>query len=289
MKYLNEYAEYCSRVQRRISRRSFIGQVSAGGFISAMASSPWSPAHADDPPIFHATISHVLDAHHFSLTDGQEVILPHIIPPGLEGFIEDQEAERRFSTQLAADLVLGKQIRLELYDNNRDRYGRYRARVVFNDGDISLNLAHTLLQRGLVRLFPEPDADPLDISPMLAQEDRARAQRNGLWGGGPWGRSHFHVHLAAMYQGGINRFAMAQGVVQRVIRISDRYHLEFTGNWREDFTVGLSTKVLRQLGLAHSDKDHFEGKTIEVRGWVRLWNGPYMEIPEASGIRILND
>ena len=49
-----------------------------------------------------------------------------------------------------------------------------------------------------------------------------------------------------------------------------------------DFTIGLSRSVARKLPL-----DALVGSSVAARGWIRAWNGPFMEIDEPTRLTVV--
>lgn len=137
------------------------------------------------------------------------------------------------------------------------------------------DLAVEMAAGGLARVFPEPGADPVRIATLIAAEDRARGNDIGFWGTGLFRRV-----AAEPYDGGADRFEIALGVPIAVTRIGRRDHLEFGADWRTDFTVGLGRRVVRGLIKQGVPKETLVGRPVTARGWVRTWNGPFMEVDE---------
>jgi len=126
-------------------------------------------------------------------------------------------------------------------------------------------------------VFPEPGAELTKVAPLLSAEAEARENGVGFWESG-----YFAVRDARSYDAGADRFEIVSGTVLRQSRIGQRLHLEFGEDWRSDFTAGLSRRLVRALGV-----EDFEGAVLTLRGWVRTWNGPFMEIEEAAQIESL--
>lgn len=221
----------------------------------------------------------------FRLADGREVVLPHLMGPdaGRAARTAPSPAAERASRALA-DLVLGRRLRVDLAPVGMDRMGRLRATVrpLGPDGGPGPDVAVELSTRGLVRVMPEPGADPDRIAVLHAAEAPARNGGRGLWG------SAFHVRTAQPYDGGVDRFEIVEGTVARVGRGGDRRYLEFGADWREDFTAGLNERLLddfEDVGIAIPD---LAGSRVRVRGWVRRWNGAYLELREVVQLELID-
>ena len=160
-----------------------------------------------------------------------------------------------------------------------DRYGRVSGQVRLPNGAW---LQQALLQQGLARYSGE-GLRPRNRDALLAAEDRARRSGDGLWGGGAWRVYDASVPSAVPYG-----FQIVEGVVTRVARVGTRTFVNFGDDWRNDFTLGAaggSVKardgtVLRLSGLV--------GRQVRVRGMVRQYNGPYMDLVSQEQIVFLD-
>lgn len=260
--------------QSRLSRRTFVAGGLAGAF--AMNFRAGHAASPEGPSSFLARIAAVPDGRTLRTSDGADIILPHILPPGPDRHepMEDLTPVR-LAARALADLALGREVRVDLAVPGQDRHGRWRGSVVVDGRDVAVE---TVLM-GMARVFPEPGATPAEVAPLLAAERAARDGAAGFWGPGFWGDGYFAVHDAAAYGGGMDRFEIVAGAARRQSRIGDRLHLEFGDDWRDDFTAGLSRRAQRAVEV-----EDFEGRALTLRGWVRHWNGPFMEIEEAVQI-----
>ncbi|MCR9219268.1 MAG: thermonuclease family protein [Alphaproteobacteria bacterium] len=244
---------------------------------------PSAPTPRDDPQAglaqsFAAEAAAALGARALQLTDGRVLVLPHLIgplalAPGAPGQVEAERAAAR----ALADRTLGRRLRIDLAGAARDRLGRLRGRVQGPDGG---DLAEDLVRAGWLFVLPEPDADPERLAALLAAEAAARAARAGLWDGGPWGPPPYRLEPAEPFDGPADRFVLVEGEVRRVGRAGQRRFLEFGPDWRRDFTAGLDAAARRRFERAGVDLEILEGARVRVRGWLRWWNGPYLDLDD---------
>lgn len=246
--------------------------------LTVFGADPVRAAMPDTPLSFLAKVRAVEDGQTLLLEDGRRLRLPHILPPGPDRHAPMAEtAPIRRAAQGLADLVLGRQIRIDLADPGLDRYGRLRGWARLEGTDI----AEALCRAGWTRVFPEPGAERVRIDPLIAAEDQARASQVGFWGEGV-----FNAALANPYDGARDRFEIVTGQVTEVAEIGRRWHLGFGADWREDFTAGLPKRTARALAKQGLDLSALQGQRVEVRGWVRFWNGPFLELTEPASIRL---
>ena len=66
-------------------------------------------------------------------------------------------------------------------------------------------------------------------------------------------------------------------------------YLNFGDNWKTDFTIGIAPKVRKKLSKQGISPLEWTHKKIRVRGWIRSYNGPYIELTHAEQIEIIED
>jgi len=268
-----QYGLYTSGVQSRLSRRKAL-RIGLGGGALLSLGHQTGLAAPDGPLSFLATIIAVDDGRSVRLADGRRVVLPHILPPGPDRHAPMTDTTPiRQAAQGLADLVLGQQVRVDLDATAQDRYGRLRAKLSLKGQDVAALQAGN----GWVRVFPEPGADLQDIKPLLAAETAGRTAMTGFWK-----TALFQIHPAGSYESGSDRFEILSGRPRNVTQIGNRDHLEFGADWRTDFTAGLDRSLRKVI-----DPETLINTPVELRGWIREWNGPFMEITEPGQIALL--
>ncbi|HAJ22115.1 MAG TPA: hypothetical protein DCL95_19005 [Rhodospirillaceae bacterium] len=268
-----QYGLYTSGVQSRLSRRMAL-RIGLGGGALLSLGHQTGLAAPDGPLSFLATVIAVDDGRSVRLTDGRRIIMPHILPPGPDRHTPMTDTTPiRQAAQGLADLVLGQQVRVDLDAIAQDRYGRLRARLSLKEQDVAALQA----RNGWVRVFPEPGADLHKIGPLLAAETAGRTAMAGFWKS-----RYFQVHPAESFESGSDRFEILSGRPRNVTQIGNRDHLEFGADWRTDFTAGLDRSLRKTL-----DPETLINTPIELRGWIRHWNGPFMDVTQPGQIRLL--
>jgi micrococcal nuclease len=66
-----------------------------------------------------------------------------------------------------------------------------------------------------------------------------------------------------------------------------RFCLNFTRDWRRDFTVSIARKDARAFAAAGLDPKTLEGKRLRVRGWLAWRGGPSIEATHPEQIELL--
>jgi micrococcal nuclease len=228
-----------------------------------------APAIPEGAPSFLTDIVAVPDGRSVRFADGRVAILPHLLPPGPDRHAPMTDTSPiRAAARALADMTLGRRVRVDLATPGLDRHGRPRARLLVDGLDVSI----AMVEGGFARVFPEPGADPNRVHALIAAENAARRRGAGFWRTGI-----FAVADADPYSGGADRFEIVEGKPRAVTRVGRRDHLEFGTDWRVDFTVGLSRATSRALPM-----ETLVGRVVSARGWIRTWNGPFMEIDEPT-------
>lgn len=272
-----QYADWDRAGQSRFSRRAALTGLVAAGALAFGGGRVWGAAPAGALSFLAEAVA-AEDGRMLRLADGRRVVLPHILPPGPDRHEAMADtAPIRAAARVLADLALGRVLRVDLSDPAQDRHGRLRARVAVGGAD----LAESLCAAGMVRVFPEPGAEPDRIAALIGAETRARMTGKGFWSDG-----YFAVQAADPPDFAVDRFEIVSGIVRKVTPVGDRDHLEFGPDWRIDFTAGLDRSLRRALAARGGPVDTLPGRAVTVRGWLRSWNGPFMEIRDPTGITL---
>ena len=162
----------------------------------------------------------------------------------------------------------------------RDRYSRLSGRVETADGEW---IQERLLRLGLAR-FAGGVAGRRDRTVLLEAEQAARAAGRGVWR-----NPRYAMRQAEDPDAIYNGFQIVEGRVRAVGRGDGVVFLNFGEDWRQDFTAGITTRLAPEdlptaEGGAPLSLYDLEGRLIRVRGMVRRYNGPYMEIAGADQI-----
>lgn len=212
----------------------------------------------------------VIDGDTVILKDRSRVRLVGIqapkLPLGRKRFRQWPQAGQ--SRQMLTDLILNKFVTLYYGGEKQDRYGRTLAHLFRDDG---LWVQGEMLTQGLARVYSFPDNRAI-VREMLDRETIARQQKRGIWALDFYRPRH--ADRAMQYR---NSFQLVMGIVQKVAKVRGTYYLNFGADWREDFTIVIKAKAARRFIKANLDPTMYEGKKIEVRGWLKTYNGPMIE------------
>ncbi len=226
-----------------------------------------------------ATAAEVTDGDTLILSDQVTVRLVGIQAPKLPldrpNFKEwplAKEAKRALE-----EMTLGRTLTLHPATRPIDRWGRTLAHLERDDG---LWVQGEMLRRGWARVYTFADNRAL-AADMLALEREARAARRGIWG-------HPYYSIVTPERAGkvTNTFQVVEGTVMDAAEVKGRVYLNFGADWKTDFTVLVPAKARKALARQGMDPATFKGRTIRVRGWLKEYNGPMIELTHAEQLEL---
>ena len=249
------------------------------GFMTvlALAVNPVSSAAAEAPdPATTVTAVAVVDGDTVRLSDGQVLRLAAILAPkGAEPLADAAHA--------ALAETVGRPLRLEFGPRRADRHGRLLAQawLVAADGVPPLWLQERLLSAGLARVASTPDTRAR-VPELLRLEAQARAAGRGLWAD-PAYRVRTPDDLGAV----LDSFQIVEGRALKAARVGGRGYLNFGADYKTDFTLSFDGESLRRLRESGIDFESLAGVRLRVRGWLRYFNGPLIDITHPEQIEVL--
>lgn len=149
-----------------------------------------------------------------------------------------------------------------------DRYGRLLAHLHDPSGTW---IQGEMLRKGMARVYSFPDNRAL-VGKMLALENEARLAQRGIWR-----HRFYHIRTADTVKRHINSFQLIEGRVWKVAVRRKRTYINFEEDWRTDFTISVKRRNARNFKTAPYSLPSLVGKRIRIRGWVKNWNGPFIE------------
>lgn len=234
------------------------------------------------------TIVEVLSSQTFKTAKGLIIKLAGMEAPGL-----DVASKRKKNTAIArralkflTKLVLNKQVVLVLDTNKLDRHGRRIAHafVLSPRKRAPTWVQAAMIERGMARAFPNTTTARC-INELLKVERLARLNKTGLWKNRFYQitRSDDLKHLNRS----LGRFHLIEGRVHSVSVRRSRSYINFSKNWRRDFTVTINRRVHKLFTKSGVNIKELKGKYIRVRGWLGRHNGPTIEAYHVAQIEIL--
>ncbi len=177
-------------------------------------------------------------------------------------------------------LLENHSITLRLGTTPRDRNGRILAHLVRDDG---LWIQQIMLQEGWARVYTFPD-NRLFARDLYAAERTARTARRGLW-------SHPDYAVRkpdpAILKSDMGSFQIIEGAVKDTARVRGRVYLNFGEDYRTDFTASIAPEVMKAFTADKLDLLALKGRGVRVRGYLRDFNGPSMDLTHPEQIEVL--
>ena len=232
------------------------------------------------PPEGPLLVTEVVDGDTLRLEDGRQVRLVGLqapkLPLGRSGFKEWPFAKE--SKQALEQLTLGKKVSLRYGGRQTDRYGRALAHLFLEDGSW---VQGEMLRRGMARVYSFRDNRAL-VRDMQAIERDAREARRGMWALSYYAIKH-HLEAGRF----TDSFQIVEGVVRDVASVRGRVFINFGDDWRTDFTLVVEGKARRLFLDSDIKLSHLPGKKIHVRGWLKYYNGPMIQLTHPEQVQIV--
>lgn len=218
------------------------------------------------------------NGNHLVLRSGARVNLYALEMPVLADAGESARRRAFFKNSIKGQKLRLDQDAFRAIKLARNRYGDYLGRVLLGN----IWLQEYLLAQGWARLngvYPYP----VDLLKALRQvETLARKARRGLWR-----EKEYRLLRAADMSLADRRFHLVEGRVAKVATTRNRIYINFGTDWRRDFTAAIDNRHRRRFRELGISLQELAGRNIRVRGWVRPYNGPYMELESWTQIELL--
>ena len=225
-------------------------------------------------------LARVIDQLHLQGEDNRIIELSGLEIPSDQGGEAGDEAvaardflEKLFENPAERDLILYQTMTRtgQPDQGSTNRLGHDLAQLVRKQDHVWVQGA--LLANGLARARPTP-ANPELAEQMYALEDLARQEKLGLWADD----SPHRLRQAEEKMERLDRFAVVEGTVQKVSTVNNVTYLNFGPDWKTDFTIGIPAATRQILARRGIDVFRLQGQKLRVRGWIRAYNGPYIEL-----------
>jgi len=237
-----------------------------------------------------ATIVRIIDSQTIETATGELIRLAAIEAPN--SIITTRDGKNmgliKRARNLLTRLTLNKKVNLVFDTQKPDRYGRKFAHILVIPSGKSTNtwLQAEMIIKGLARAFPNT-VEATCIKPLLEIEKTARAKKIGLW------KSRIYRVIEADNLKTLNRsLGRLQLIAGRVHSVSvrrTRIYINFSADWKRDFTVTLNPRIQRLFTQSGINIKELADKNIRVRGWLGRHNGPTIMVNHVAQIEIVKD
>ncbi|MEM7618594.1 MAG: thermonuclease family protein [Pseudomonadota bacterium] len=182
--------------------------------------------------------------------------------------------------------MLPERTEVMLYQTRNAKSGRVNrmnhqlAHLIIKDKNIWVQ--GSLLNEGFARIYTAPNQDEL-LDDMRAAENKAIDEQKNIWGKA----TPFAIKTPENLDDLIGEFVVVEGTVQKVANIKNNAYLNFGKDWKTDFTVMLTSDNRRELSKNGLNAQMLAHKPVRIRGWLREYNGPLIELEDISHLQIL--
>ena len=255
----------------------------------AKAPCPLFAAAAPEKPLRRtATVKEVRDNQNLLLDNGQTIRLIGALPVNIYKNAASPTAKglNRLALEAIAFLrgkLQGRTISYVQTGRKRDRYDRLLAHVFSDKGQWIQGL---LLQKGYARAYSFED-NRACFSAMATRERQARDKRLGLWrfrAMQPVSADRVKLLARRRYS-----YQLVEGRVKKAAALRKWTFLNFSDNWKRDFTIAIKRKYRKKMQAEGFDAQQLQGKRLRVRGWIENWNGPLIKITHKQQIELLKE
>lgn len=262
---------------------SFIPQAMA----TANTPAPAAVVKGDFQSMKHTSsnrISKVVDAQTILMKDGKIIRLLGIDYPMMAG-TEISPAMLASKDRIEKLLPEGTEVDLWQSFNAKtgriNRMGHILAHLALKKNQQWIN--GTLIAEGLAWTVTDA-SNPEMAEQMYALEQKSRNAKLGLWSD----KLPFGVLPADKAAKGNGTFRIVQGKILKAATSKNNLYLNFGNDTKKDFTVMISAGLRKALSKRGIDPMALMGREVRVRGWIRDWNGPFMELETAERLELLS-
>lgn len=231
-------------------------------------------------------VDKVIDALTILLKDGTIVRLSAIDVP--DKHLNDALFAPVAMTYLQQQLPNGTEVKL--YQSRMAKKGRVNrmghslAQIVTkprpSEEQEPLWLQAEMLKQGFARVQFIPEQEDL-AEELYAAENIAIKDNIGLW------NSDSVLRIKSPDDVGVGDYEVVEGTVLKAASMRNNLFLNFGKDWKTDFTVMVSTSLRKKMAHRGLDPQSLSGQKVRVRGWVRDYNGPLIELDTPVHLQII--
>ena len=227
-------------------------------------------------------VTQVIDGQTLIVNNTTTIHLPAIYIPWETH--DDQGIYGKNAKDILEKEFMDKFVRIfQVRDQERGQFnalGHTEGYMVREDGLLAQSL---LVSNGLA--FAYPSQSHFDLADILFKdESTAREKKLGLWAD----EKNFQILDAETAKTSeMNRFAIIESVLQNVVSRDNVIYLNFERDWKTDTSIAMDSGLRRDFSKAGINVMQLNGQKIRARGWLRDYNGPYIEIFHPSQIEVI--
>jgi hypothetical protein len=147
--------------------------------------------------------------------------------------------------------------------------------LVFEKCEKKESINEKILKNGYGFLYPMSSNKILDKA-LKKSEKNARVNKNGLWKDKNFIKNEKNISKF------INSYQLVKTKVEKVHKNKYGIYINTGKNWKKDFSVFIDKDLIEKIGFSPKSKQN-----IIVRGWVKSYNGPMIDIVFPSQIELI--
>lgn len=229
----------------------------------------------------NAEVISIIDPQTVQLHDGRIIRLSGVEFPDLG--VHEAGDFSVTAIKVLEDMLLGQGV--NIYQTKKkdwgrtNRMGHHIAHLERIDKNIWIQ--GSLLSFGLARVRTT-QRTPEMAEQMYKLEGQARNGKTGIWEA-----EEFAIRTTETAPEHLDSLQIVEGTIESTALKNNRIYLNFGKDWKTDFTVSIAPKDKRLFSKLNLDPLQWGGRRVRVRGWLRSYNGPYMEINHPQAIEFL--
>ena len=230
-------------------------------------------------------VDKIIDGLTVLLKDGTIVRLASVYTPDFHIWDDAVYAQKAFQYLQKA---LPENTDVQFYQSKNKKWGQEN-RMGHKLGHLVIKqdqqwVQGALLARGLAFVKTIPKSTDL-LSEMSLIEDKARNKNLGMWAKD----SPYRILTVEETSNRIGDYAIIEGVVQKVAVVRNTIYLNFGSNWKTDFTIMIPSSLRRDFAKENIQLMSLANKSIRVRGNLRKYNGPLIELDNTANLQIIKE
>ncbi|MDG1021818.1 MAG: thermonuclease family protein [Emcibacteraceae bacterium] len=228
---------------------------------------------------FSSTVIEIIDGDTVLLANNMEVRLVGLQAPKIAlGRKDFKEWPLGYEAKdVLSKLIIGKEVTLFYGGRELDRYGRTLAHLFTND---NIWVQGEMLKNGMARVYSFADNRSI-VEEMLEEEYQARLQNRGIWG-----LEFYKIKPQEESGKYTNSFQVISGRIRDVAEVRNNTYLNFGDDYRNDFTIVIPNRVKKMFQERDINLTNFKDKNIFVRGWLKYYNGPSIDLSHPEQLAI---
>ena len=230
-------------------------------------------------------IDKIIDSLTIELKDGTIMRLASIYIPDFHNLENALYAERALKV-LREKLPERTEVMLyQTRDRKKgriNRMGQQLAHLVIKK-DKKIWVQEELLKEGLAYVYTAPN-NRLMLDDLYLAEALARKEKKGIWAQD----SLYKVITPEEAENKVGDFTVIEGTVEKVATVRNNTYLNFGKNWKTDFTIQITPATRKQFAKQGFNVLNFAKQKIRVRGYLREYNGPLIELKDTAHFEIIS-